>query len=148
MVERVVLPQELEEMPPGPALAAALAGIDRDRLNGFDLVVLMQARARQIAHEQPQLLADAVAVAHCPPGHADSPVARTKDFAAYAADEIRVALTWTRRAAVERLPAVHTALMSGAIDLPAPGYWPTASAPSTTPSPAASSTPSSPPRPG
>lgn len=128
MSERVVLREDLAELPPGPALAAVLASIDRSRLNGFDLVTVLQAQARQVAHEQAQLLADLVAVAHCPPGGPDAPVVRRNEIGEFAADEIRAALTWTRRAAedqlslavavVERLPTVHRALEAGAIDLP------------------------------
>lgn len=128
MSERVVVRQDLAELPPGPALAAALASIDRSRLNGFDLVTVLQAQARQVAHEQAQLLADLVAVAHCPPGGPDAPVVRGEKIGEFAADEIRAALTWTRRAAddqlslavavVERLPTVHQALAAGSIDLP------------------------------
>jgi hypothetical protein len=49
-------------MPPGPALAAALASIDRSALSGFDLVVVLQARGRQLAFEQAELAADMVAI--------------------------------------------------------------------------------------
>jgi hypothetical protein len=123
-----MLPEDLGEMSPGPELAALLASIDRSRLNGFDLVTVLQAQARQVAHEQARLLADLVAVAHCPPGGPDAPVARSPQVGEFAADEIRAALTWTRRAAddqlalaltvVERLPAVHAALAAGEIDIP------------------------------
>lgn len=128
MSEQVVVPERLAELPPGPRLAAALAAIDRSRLNGFDLVTVLQSQARQVAHEQAQLLADLVAVAHCPPGGPAAPVARVEQISEFAADEIRAALTWTRRAAddqlslgvaiVERLPEVHRALAAGSIDLP------------------------------
>ena len=59
---RVGLPEGLAEMPPGPRLAAALASVDRSLLCGFDLVVLLQARNRQLAFEQAELAADLVAV--------------------------------------------------------------------------------------
>ena len=36
-------------MAPGPVVAAVLASIDCDRLSGFDRVVVLQARARQLA---------------------------------------------------------------------------------------------------
>ena len=61
----VALPEGLAEMPPGPELAAALASIDRSQLCGFDLVILLRARSRQIAYEQAGLAADMVAVAEC-----------------------------------------------------------------------------------
>lgn len=121
------IPEELAEMPPGPRLATLLAGLDRSRLNGHDLVILAMARARQVAHDQAQLLSDIAEVAHCPPGDADSPVARVTEVDEFAADEIRMALTLTRRAAeamlalaldlTRRLPRVHAALLAGQIDL-------------------------------
>jgi hypothetical protein len=120
--------EALADMPPGPELATVLARVDRAALNGYDLVEVLRARARQIAHEQAELLADMVEIAHCEAGEWDAPVARLADADDFAADEIRLALHLTRRAAdsqlmlayglVERLPAVHAALTAGAIDLP------------------------------
>jgi len=128
MFERFRVLGALVDLSPGPVLAAVLAGVDRDRCNGYELVVLARARARQVAHEQAGLLADLLAVALCPPGDVDAPVARTAGIGEFAVDEIRVALVWTRRAAdaqlglayqvVERLPAVFEALLAGLIDLP------------------------------
>jgi hypothetical protein len=45
-------------MPPGPELACILTSIDRAQLNGHDLVILMQAPAKQIAHEQAEFYAN------------------------------------------------------------------------------------------
>ncbi|GLH96700.1 DUF222 domain-containing protein [Phytohabitans aurantiacus] len=128
MIERLVIPEDLADMPPGPGLSAILAGIDRSRVNGHDMVTVMQARARQVAHDQAELLADIVEVAHCPPGVFNSPVERLKGLSRYPDDEVRVALCWTRRAAgeqltlavdvVERLPDVYAALRAGHIDIP------------------------------
>jgi hypothetical protein len=59
----VELPDGLADMPPGPELAATLASIDRHRVSGFDMVVLLQARSRQLAYEQAEFHADLVAVA-------------------------------------------------------------------------------------
>ncbi|WP_146779036.1 HNH endonuclease signature motif containing protein [Actinomadura craniellae] len=116
-------------MPPGPELAAALALIDRSRLSGHDTVVLLQARARQVAHEQAELYADMAEVADRVrrevvglPGVWDSDVPK------FAAAEVAAALRLTKRAAggvledawllVERLPAVWRALRAGLIDVP------------------------------
>ena len=52
------LPEDLVLMPPGPQLAAVLAGVDRACLCDEDLVRLAQARHRLNAHLQAQLLAD------------------------------------------------------------------------------------------
>lgn len=86
-------------MPPGPTLAAVLETLDESALNGHDLVTVLRAQARQVAHLQAKMYASMAAIAHCPPGDADSPVSRTYEQVEYAADEIRAALTWTRRKA-------------------------------------------------
>ena len=117
----------LADLAPGPELSAALAKIDRSRLAGYDLVTLLQAQARQVAHDQAELYATMAAVA-------DATVAAWglseggSEAWEFQADEIRAALTWTRRAAedhlalardlTERLPQVWEALHSGRIDLP------------------------------
>jgi len=109
-------------MAPGPVLAAYLSSFERSTLSGHDLVVVMQAQARQLAHDQAELLATMAAVAAAAAGNA-RPTAAAAEFAA---DEIRAALTLTRRAAdaeldlalsMERLPEVWQALRSGDIDV-------------------------------
>jgi hypothetical protein len=123
------LPEGLAEMPPGPALAAALASVDRAGLSGFDLVVMLRARSRQLAFEQAELAADLVAVAERVKAEsAELSWVWNSDHDTFAAAEIAAALTWTRRSALaklreswsltERLPAVWAALRAGAIDLP------------------------------
>jgi hypothetical protein len=128
-VVRQVIPADLDAMAPGFMLAAFLSKIDRSRLNGHDLVVLMRARNRQVAYQQAQLLADMSEVARCPASTADSPVVRVDDgeVLEFSADEIGAALSLTRRAADsdlglaleirERLPMVWEALQTGSIDL-------------------------------
>jgi len=126
----------LGERAPGAELAVLLEGIDRDELSGKDKVALLQARARQIAHLQAEFLADAVAVADT------DPYPDKAEFVEFAADEIRAALSWTRRAAegflglahdlVERLPHVWQVLQAGVIDLARAGSSPTGSPASTT----------------
>jgi hypothetical protein len=117
------IPAGLDEWSPGPYLAAALSSIDRSRLSGYDLVVVMRARARQLSHDQAELLADMVEVSHC----ADAKFGRLDEAFEYAAHEIRAALTLTRQAAEseldlatdlrERLPQVWDALHAGTIDV-------------------------------
>ena len=120
----VSLPDGLEEMPPGPELGVLLASVDRTRLTGHDLVVLLAARARQVSFDQAELYADIAEVAH-----ATEPdtVDRSEVVVEYSSDEIRAALSLTRRAAdsaldlasgLERLPRVWEALSHGSIDLP------------------------------
>ncbi|MEJ3749180.1 DUF222 domain-containing protein [Actinomycetes bacterium KLBMP 9797] len=118
----------LAAMPPGPELAAVLATIDRDRLNGNELVEVVKATHRQISHHQGELLSSVWASAFCPPGPDDGPPVRTDGPDEYAAEEVGWALVLTRRAAghlfgtaytmTERLPAVGAALNAGLIDLP------------------------------
>ncbi len=112
----------LEDMAPGPALAAALAGIDRSRLDGYDLVILVQARARQIAHDQAEFYADVAELARCPQGE----IVRTEHFDEFCSEELQASLTLTRRAAdtqlmiaygLTTLPRVWEALRAGQIDL-------------------------------
>lgn len=112
-------------MPPGPGLAAVLGTLNRARLNGHDLVVVLEARARQLAHDQAELLADMVEVGHCPPGDTDSAVTRQSEALPYAEAEIAFALTLTRvsatnqldlaRQVVERFPQLYRAMAAGLI---------------------------------
>lgn len=96
--ERHVLPDDLESIPAGPFLAAIVSSVDRSRLNGHDLVRLMQAEASLESSSAAQKLASVAEVAHCPPGDAGSPVARDPGEIEYAAVEVAAALTLTRRA--------------------------------------------------
>ena len=115
----------LADMAPGPELGVLLGGIDISALTGTDVVEVLRARARQLSHEQAQLLAAMVEVGICDPAVGPDEVARLEVAPPYAADEIRAALAWTRRAAereyefaqalVMRLPAVFTALAAGRI---------------------------------
>ncbi|HEY6629096.1 MAG TPA: hypothetical protein VI193_08965, partial [Acidimicrobiia bacterium] len=52
----------LETMAPGLEVAVALDGIDRDELSGHDRVLVLQARARQVAHYQAAFYADVQSV--------------------------------------------------------------------------------------
>jgi hypothetical protein len=124
--DRHVLP-DLDALPPGPFMAVLLEHVDRSKLNGFDLVRVLQARERQIAHSQAGSMADAVEVSYSAPGDADSEAIRLQEAFEFASDEIRAALTLTRRSAeyrlglasdvVERLPGVFRLLEEGLIDL-------------------------------
>ncbi|MGH3821334.1 MAG: DUF222 domain-containing protein, partial [Pseudonocardiaceae bacterium] len=126
MTVRQLIPPGLAEMAPGPELSVLLAGIDLHALTGDDAVEVLQARARQLSHEQARLLATMVEIGLCDPDAGAGQVARLTEPPWYAADEIRAALSWTRRTAdrellfaetlVLRMPAVFTALDSGKID--------------------------------
>ena len=120
------LPVGFDLIPPGPLLATALASVDRSRLNGYDLVRLLQARERMVAHAQAQSMADIVDISYAAPGTSDSPPERMEEAAEFAADEIRAALTMTRRSAEnrmtiasevrERIPRLWALLNDGVLD--------------------------------
>lgn len=118
-----VIPPDLDSIPPGPFLSALLSSIDGTKLSGYDLVVVMRARSRQIAHEQARLYADMAQITHCEgPGYERSPEALE-----FASDEIRAALNMTRKSADsemsfalelrDRLPRVFEIMLRGDIDL-------------------------------
>ncbi len=120
------LPVGLADMPPGPDLSAVLATVDRGGLSAAELAVLAAARARQVAHDQAGLLADAVALAAIPwDGPGPIPQDKADDFAA---DQVAFALTMSRWAAyrmlnlgeqlLQKLPMVYEALAAGRIDYP------------------------------
>jgi Domain of unknown function (DUF222) len=119
------LPEDVAIIPAGLDLAAALAGVDRDRLSDEDLVRLAQARQRLVAHMEAQLLADLHAIGQ----RADKAMCQTEvERHDWAETEIAFAMTWTRNRAgaqlyladqlVDRLPAVLAALDAGEIDVP------------------------------
>jgi len=120
---RQLIPEGLAKMVPGPELSVLLAGIDIHAVTGADAVEVLRARARQLSHEQARLLATMVEVGLCDPDAGVGEVARLPESPPYAADEIRAALAWTRRAAdrehgfaetlVLRMPAVFIALDTG-----------------------------------
>ena len=131
MTVRQLLPEGLAEMAPGPRLGAVLASLDLRALAGPDLVEVLRARARQLAHEQAQLLAVMAEIGWCDPHAGPDEVARLAQLPGEneplvsAADEIRAAPAWTRNAAYRdyhfaqsllgRLPTVFTTLDVGAI---------------------------------
>jgi hypothetical protein len=128
MVQRLRLPDGLADMPPGPELAAALAGVDLTALNGHDLVSLAPAYVKMISHLQARLATVLNQAQHSPSGDADSPVERTEEPNGWSEIEIAAKLHWTAGKAsyelrhahhlTRRLPAVHAALADGVIDVP------------------------------
>jgi hypothetical protein len=124
--DRDVLP-DLESLAPGPFLFAVLSSVERSRLNGFDLVRVLRARERLVAHCQAGSAGDVFELAHAVPGDAVSDVDRLSEPSEFAADELRPALNITRQAArnrlsvafdlCERLPGVWGMLSAGEIDL-------------------------------
>ena len=125
--------EELAAVPPGPELAARLAGVDPSRLPGDRVVEVLRAQSRQCAHEQARLWAALVAVGLAVPADdrgapddVDGARARAVRVADRAPGEVAAALTWTHRTAerelhlaevvVRGLPAVCAALSTGRID--------------------------------
>lgn len=124
---RDVLPPGLAEMAPGSELGALLESIDRDELNGYELIEVLKAETRQISHWQARFYTDLVEMTHTPWGDATSEAERIPIPDELALHELRPALMLTRRAAgmhldiafsLARLPQVLAALEKGAIDLP------------------------------
>ena len=132
-VDRHLLPDDLEQIPPGPYLAAVVSTVDPSRLNGHDVVRLMQAEARLSSHHEAGKLAAMSEVGLSPPGDADSPVERGLQEVEYAAVEVAAALPLTRRSSeVElnraisltgRLHRVLQAFSRGEIDLAKVGVF-------------------------
>ena len=111
-------------MPPGPSLGAVLAGLDLASVPNDEIVDVLQAQARQLAHEQSRLLAIMAEVSRTVPG-APAPLRRDEPFA-WAAGELAAALTLTTRTAerelafaealLTSLPLVFDALSAGRLD--------------------------------
>jgi len=125
------LPDGFEVMAPGRSLGAVLASVDRAGLADADLVVLAQARVRQIAHLQAQLMSDLVAIAgRCQPrmSYPDPSCSRGAEPVDHAVDEIAAAMTWTSAAAgkqvefaerlTQQLPVLHQGMLAGRLDWP------------------------------
>ncbi len=118
------IPAGLDDMEPGPVLAAWLASIDVSAISGYDRVVVLRAHRKMASHYEAQMYRDMTAVA-------DALVAEEEIDPAYAAEsaaaEVRAALTLTPRAADvemafactlrDRLPQVFDMLMSGDLDV-------------------------------
>jgi hypothetical protein len=73
-------------------LAAVLAAVDRDRLKGYDRIDLLQARARQVAHDQAEMYADMLAVAEAVGEELSSEGCDLAEIEDSAASEIRACL--------------------------------------------------------
>jgi hypothetical protein len=121
------LVEDLGWLPTGIMLGAALNGIDRSSLSGYDRVSLLQARARLRAQLDAEVLADMNAVMEEMILRAETDPSVTWDPYEMASAEIGSALNLTRRGAdfqlgladqlCQRLPQVWDALHEGRIDL-------------------------------
>ena len=124
--------ERLADIPPGPALSAALAAIDVSEVGPEHIVDVLRAQSRQSAHEQARFWVSLVEVGlRRPPEDDDAcwgtdPVLRAEGLANWASGEVAAGLTWTSRAAdreldiaetvVRALPDVLAALWAGRID--------------------------------
>ncbi|HEU4917155.1 MAG TPA: DUF222 domain-containing protein, partial [Acidimicrobiia bacterium] len=107
-------------------LGTALERVDRSRLSGFDRVLLLQVRARQIAHLQAELLADIDSISEAIGTLINDPAPDERTVHDTTSSEISTALSLTRRSAerhvdlayllCQRLPQVWEALSAGLID--------------------------------
>jgi hypothetical protein len=121
--EVVSVPVGLDEMEPGPVLAAVLSSIDVNEVSGYDRIVVLRAQQKMASHFQAQVYETIAAVSD----HMDEIEDDPRSAGEAAAAEIGVALRLTRRAAdVEltmaidlqrRLPHTWGLLAAGAIDL-------------------------------
>ncbi|SDU26695.1 HNH endonuclease [Jiangella alkaliphila] len=118
-------------LPPGPELSVALAGVDLAALSAHELVVVAQARQRQLAHEEAALLRVFAELAAQPQyQRCDAPdelgAGHTHRAVQAAGDEISLALRWTPGRATGRvalavelaedLPDTFAALEAGRVD--------------------------------
>ncbi|HEX2357430.1 MAG TPA: DUF222 domain-containing protein [Micromonosporaceae bacterium] len=116
---------KLADTPPGPRLAALVDSLDLARLSGSDCVEVLRAHYRQATHERGLFLA---AVAEVVLRDEADGVGRTGEPSEFAFDEVRAALTFTRRAAdavcalahrlAAQLPRVLAAMVAGVLDEP------------------------------
>ena len=117
------LPAGLDELAPGPYLAAILSAVDSGKLSGSDRITFLRAQQRMASHYSAGVYDTMAAVAE----HMRVDEDDYTRAAEAAAAEIRVALRLTRRATDnelgfalelrERLPAVWDALAKGDIDV-------------------------------
>ncbi len=117
------IPAGLDEMEPGPILAAFLSGIDVNRISGYARIIVLRAHQRLVSHYTASLYADMAAVVDI----LDDDDTKRSDAAEAAAAEVRAALHLTRRSADNeigialelhtRLPQIHQMLAAGVLDL-------------------------------
>ncbi|MFP5073172.1 hypothetical protein ACLFMI_26380, partial [Pseudonocardia nantongensis] len=126
MVIGQAVPEGLAVLPPGPELSALLAGLDLSQVPNDDIVDVLIARSRQLAHDQAAMFTALAEVVCRRPFAGPLEVRRGDRADICGSDEVRAALSWTRRAAesetalalelVQALPQVLAALEQGLID--------------------------------
>ncbi|MEU6429990.1 DUF222 domain-containing protein [Microbispora sp. NPDC046973] len=121
------IPEGLAAMPPGAGLAQVLAGIDVERVSGFDTVEVLKAAYRQSCHDRARFLHALLEVGLRERFTGDS-VVRLEVPDEFAPDEARAALVWSRRRVDSafdlawnlhrRLPVLGEAMLAGELDEP------------------------------
>jgi hypothetical protein len=101
--DRHLLPDDLDDLAPGPLLALIVSSVDPSRLNGHDLVRLMRARARLSSHHEATKYVAMAEIAFAPPSGPESEVLRSNEQVEYAALEVGAALSLTRRSSEDQL---------------------------------------------
>jgi hypothetical protein len=101
------LPHNLDDVTPGPFLGAILSSIDLSRLGGHDVITVMKAHQRQVAHHQAGMYAAMYETAHCTD---PDTTRRTEVVNEFAPEEIGAALTLTRRMADQEHLSLSTQL--------------------------------------
>lgn len=124
--DRQLLPDGFEDLPLA-YLGVLVSSLDPTRLNGYDLVRLMKARARLAAHHDAGKYEAMAEVAYACPSDPESEVLRSVEEVEYAAVEVAAALTLTRRSSedqlsraislADRLHRVFEAFLDGKLDL-------------------------------
>src|SRR5258706_13238617 len=92
-----VVPEDLAAMPPGPELAAVLAGLDHRAVPNDEVVTVMEAHSRQLAHEQARMFSAINEVLHRLPVPVPGAIRRGSGPVQFAAAEVRAALAWSPR---------------------------------------------------
>ena len=119
------LPSGLADMPAGPELTAALAGIDTARVSIYHRPVVALARRRQMTHHQALVLAESRELGRCA-GPASGGPRRLSQPSRWAEGEVAALYTCSERAArqeldfaeqvITHMPRVFEAMLAGWLD--------------------------------
>ncbi|HEX6231494.1 MAG TPA: DUF222 domain-containing protein [Jiangellaceae bacterium] len=123
----VAVPQELDVLPPGALLGSLLEDVDIERVRGYDTVVVLGAGYRQLCRQQARVYRALLETGLRRPFSVDT-VERLARPGAFAAEEARAALVWSRLRAERafgfavdvfvRLPVLGEAMLAGELDEP------------------------------
>ncbi|HEY4004825.1 MAG TPA: DUF222 domain-containing protein [Pseudonocardia sp.] len=125
MVNTGELPPGLADLPAGPGLAAALAGIDTAQVSDYDRPVVALARRRQMTHHQALVLAESRELGRRAGPAAGGP-RRLSQPSQWADGEVAALYTCSERAAraeldfaeqvITQMPQVFEAMLAGWLD--------------------------------